>query len=66
MKTGQKIKEGKGKLIQPGTVIINEKERKKGKTGGNEELIGCEYYDGEWKDDKMDGYGVYLYSNGDK
>lgn len=66
LKTGQKIKEGKGKLLQPGTLIINEKERHQKNKTNNEELIGCEYYDGEWKDDKMDGYGIYLYSNGDK
>ena len=68
LKTGVKIKEGKGKLLQPGTIIINEKgkENKNVNTESPQKLIGCEYYDGEWKDDKMDGYGVYLYSNGDK
>lgn len=68
LKTGVKIKEGKGKLIQPGSVIINEKGKENRNKNQNPEdnLIGLEYYDGEWKDDKMDGYGVYLYSNGDK
>ena len=65
LKTGQKIKEGKGKLYMPGSKIFNQK-GKENKSQNSEELIGCEYYDGEWKDDKMDGYGVYLYSNGDK
>ena len=65
LKTGQKIKEGKGKLYMPGSKILNQK-GKENKSQNSEELIGCEYYDGEWKDDKMDGYGVYLYSNGDK
>ena len=27
--------------------------------------IGTSWYDGEWKDDKMEGYGIYHYSNGD-
>ena len=68
LKTGQKIKEGKGKLYQPGSIIISEKGKENKNTNVNisPQLIGCEYYDGEWKDDKMDGYGVYLYSNGDK
>ena len=68
LKTGVKIKEGKGKLFQPGSIIINikGKENKNINEGSPQKLIGCEYYDGEWKDDKMDGYGVYLYSNGDK
>jgi len=68
LKTGVKIKEGKGKLLQPGSVIIYEKgkENTNLNNDSSEKLIGCEYYDGEWKDDKMDGYGVYLYSNGDK
>ena len=65
LKTGQKIKEGKGKLYMPGSKILNQK-GKENKNQNTEELIGCEYYDGEWKDDKMDGYGTYLYSNGDK
>jgi hypothetical protein len=65
LKTGQKIKEGKGKLYMPGAKILNQK-GKENKSQNSEELIGCEYYEGEWKDDKMDGYGVYLYSNGDK
>lgn len=67
LKTGVKIKEGKGKLIQPGSVIIIEKGKEnRNKYQTNDALIGTEYYDGEWKDDKMDGYGVYLYSNGDR
>ena len=64
LKTGQKIKEGKGKLFVPGEKILTQKGKEN--KSQNTELIGCEYYDGEWKDDKMDGYGVYLYSNGDK
>ena len=65
LKTGQKIKEGKGKLYMPGSKVLNQK-GKENKNQNINELIGCEYYDGEWKDDKMDGYGIYLYSNGDK
>ena len=64
LKTGQKIKEGQGKLYLPGSKVLNQKGKEN--KSQNTDLIGCEYYDGEWKDDKMDGYGVYLYSNGDK
>ena len=64
LKTGQKIKEGKGKLYLPGSTILTQKGKEN--KSQNTDLIGCEYYDGEWKEDTMDGYGVYLYSNGDK
>jgi len=47
---GVKFREGKGKLIHP--------------TSDNSEF-GQEYYDGDWLDDKMHGFGVYCYSNGD-
>jgi hypothetical protein len=50
LKTGLKIREGKGKLIHP--------------TNDNSEF-GQEYFEGDWKEDKMDGFGVYHYSNGD-
>ena len=64
LKTGQKIKERKGKLYLPGSPILTQKGKEN--KSQNTDLIGCEYYDGEWKEDTMDGYGVYLYSNGDK
>ena len=48
--TGLKIREGQGKLIHP--------------SNDNSEF-GQEYFEGEWKEDKMDGMGVYHYSNGD-
>lgn len=47
---GIKYREGKGKLIHP--------------TNDNSEY-GQEFYDGDWLDDKMHGYGVYHYANGD-
>jgi hypothetical protein len=47
---GIKFREGKGKLIHP--------------TSDNSEF-GQEYYDGDWLNDKMHGFGVYCYSNGD-
>ena len=50
LKTGQKLREGYGKLTHP--------------TNDNSE-IGQEYYEGYWKDDMMEGYGIYHYSNGD-
>ena len=50
LKSGQKVREGYGKLIHP-TSTIGE--------------IGKEYYEGEWKNDMMDGFGIYHYSNGD-
>lgn len=50
LKTGQKVREGFGKIIHP--------------TSDNS-LCGQEYYEGEWKNDKMNGYGIYHYSNGD-
>lgn len=50
LSTGVKIREGFGKLIHP--------------SNDNSE-IGQEYYEGEWKNDKMEGIGVYHYSNGD-
>ena len=64
LKTGQKIKEGKGKLYIPGSKVLAQKGKEN--KSQNTDLIGGECYDGEWKEDKMDGYGVYLYSNGDK
>lgn len=49
--TGAKIREGKGKLIH----------------SPNEDCSdGIEWYEGDWKEDKMEGYGVYHYSNGDR
>ena len=64
LKTGQKIKEGKGKLYMPGAKVLNQKGKEN--KSQNVDLIGGESYEGEWKEDKMDGYGIYLYSNGDK
>jgi len=49
LKSGQKVREGYGKIIHP--------------TSTGE--IGKEYYEGEWKNDMMDGFGIYHYSNGD-
>lgn len=48
--TGQKIREGKGRMSHPSP---------------DGSKYGEEWYDGEWKNDKMEGYGVYHYSNGD-
>jgi len=45
-----KMREGKGKLIHP--------------TNDNSEY-GQEFYDGDWHEDKMHGFGVYNYANGD-
>ena len=50
LKSGQKVREGYGKLIHPSSTIAD---------------VGQEYYEGEWKNDMMDGYGIYHYSNGD-
>ena len=48
--TGVKIREGKGKyMVSPSAQNPN----------------GIESYDGDWKEDKMEGYGVYHYSNGE-
>jgi len=47
---GVKVREGKGKLIHP--------------TNDNTEY-GQEFYDGDWHNDQMHGFGVYNYSNGD-
>lgn len=48
--TGVKIREGKGKyIVSPSETHPN----------------GVESYDGEWKEDKMEGYGIYHYSNGE-
>jgi hypothetical protein len=48
--TGVKIREGKGKVIHP--------------SNDNTE-VGQETYEGDWSNDKMEGYGIYRYSNGD-
>jgi hypothetical protein len=48
--TGVKIREGKGKVIHP--------------SNDNTE-VGQETYEGDWVNDKMEGYGIYHYSNGD-
>lgn len=48
--TGVKVRDGKGKIVHP--------------SSDNSEL-GQESYEGDWKEDKMDGFGVYYYSNGD-
>lgn len=50
LSTGEKIRNGKGKLVKPGM---------------NNTLEGEEYYDGEWLNDLFNGEGVYKYSNGD-
>jgi hypothetical protein len=50
LSTGVKIREGIGKLIHP--------------SSDNSEF-GQEYFEGEWKADKMEGMGIYHYSNGD-
>lgn len=50
LKTGQKVREGYGKVIHP---------------GNDNSECGQEYYEGEWKNDMMNGYGIYHYSNGD-
>lgn len=50
LKTGQKIRNGKGKIIHP-TIDGSE--------------LGQESYEGDWENDLMHGYGIYIYSNGD-
>lgn len=50
LKDGRKVRDGYGKIIHP--------------TNDNSDY-GREYYEGEWKDDKMCGFGIYHYSNGD-
>jgi len=47
---GVRIREGKGKLIHP---------------SNDNTQYGQEFYEGDWKNDKMEGYGIYNYSNGD-
>lgn len=47
---GVRIREGKGKLVHP---------------SNDNTQYGQEYYEGDWKSDKMEGYGIYNYSNGD-
>jgi hypothetical protein len=47
---GVRIREGKGKLIHPSS---------------DNTQYGQEFYEGDWKNDKMEGYGIYNYSNGD-
>ena len=45
---------------------IKEKEPYKTNIDLSKELpLGTSWYEGEWKDDKMEGYGIYHYSNGD-
>lgn len=72
LKTGVKVREGKGKFYQPGYEMTLDKLKESAfdpKTSTNDNAntkkIGAEYYDGEWKNDKMEGYGIYHYSNGD-
>ncbi len=48
--SGVKVREGHGRLVHPSS---------------DNSTSGQEYYEGEWKEDKMDGRGVYHYSNGD-
>lgn len=47
---GERVRDGKGTLLHP----INDKSLNSG-----------ESYVGEWKDDKMNGFGLYVYTNGD-
>ena len=48
--SGQKVREGFGTIIHPTSDNSND---------------GKEYYEGNWKNDLMEGYGIYHYSNGD-
>ena len=112
LSTGEKVREGKGKMIHPlidarldpslnppKSEILSEKdskneeeedleeeekkeEKKEEEKKEEEEIkekepyktnidlskelpLGTSWYEGEWKDDKMEGYGIYHYSNGD-
>ena len=76
LKTGQKIREGKGKytfasfelqLKSPNATGYSHfgRDRDQSPENAATKSIGIEYYDGEWLNDKMDGYGIYHYSNGD-
>ena len=47
---GVRIREGNGKIIHP---------------SNDNTQYGQEFYEGDWKNDKMEGYGIYNYSNGD-
>jgi len=47
---GVRIRDGKGKIIHP---------------SNDNTQYGQEYYEGDWKNDRMEGYGIYNYSNGD-
>ena len=47
----QKVKHGHGKMLTPGIC-----------TG--ERTFGMEEYEGDWKEDKMDGYGRYQFTSG--
>ena len=49
---GIKMRHGKGKIIHP-TINVDVS-------------LGQEIYEGDWVDDKMQGFGIYYYSNGDK
>jgi hypothetical protein len=50
-KNGVKYRDGKGKITHP--------------TFDNTD-VGKEIYEGDWIEDQMTGYGVYIYSNGDR
>lgn len=47
---GTKVRHGYGKIIHPST---------------NNSSFGQEVYEGDWVEDKMHGFGIYKYSNGD-
>jgi len=46
----ERVRDGKGTLMHP---------------NNDKSFLGGEYYVGEWKDDKMNGFGSYTYTNGD-
>ena len=50
MVNNERVRDGKGTLLHP----INDKS-----------VTSGESYVGEWKDDKMNGFGLYTYTNGD-
>ena len=47
--SGEKVRHGKGRLFSPGFFG----------------QLGEEFYDGDWVNDKFEGFGIYQYSNGD-